>query len=95
VELQDSPRHPVPIGGGSELGGAVLVGNRKVNGVERMPTGKRELIETGTDKRYVRRDEKGRFEDVVDVGKSLSQDRKRQAKHEAKPGQGDRGDRKR
>ena len=60
-----------------------------------MPTGKRELIDTGTDKRYVRRDDKGRFEDVVDVGKSLSQDRKRQAKHEAKAGQGDRGDRKR
>src|SRR4051794_4918422 len=57
-----------------------------------MATGKRELIDTGTDKRYVRRDDKGRFEDVVDVGKSLSQDRKRQAKHEAKPGQGDRGD---
>ena len=55
---------------------------------------KRELIDTGTDKRYVRRDEKGRFEDVVDVGKSLSLDRKRQAKHVAKPGQGDRGDRK-
>jgi hypothetical protein len=60
-----------------------------------MAGGKRELIDTGTDKRYVRRDEKGRFEDVVDVGKSLSQDRKRQAKHAAKPGQGDRGDRKR
>jgi hypothetical protein len=58
----------------------------------RMAGGKRELIDTGTDKRFVRRDEKGRFEDVVDLGKSLSQDRKRQAKHEAKPGQGDRGD---
>ena len=58
-----------------------------------MLTAKRELIDTGTDKRYVRRDEKGRFEDVVDVGKSLSQDRKRKAKHEAKPGQGDRGHR--
>lgn len=56
---------------------------------------KRELIDTGTDKRYVRRDEKGRFDEVVDVGKALSQDRKRQAKNEAKPGQGDRGDRKR
>jgi hypothetical protein len=56
-----------------------------------MAGAKRELIDTGTDKRFVRRDEKGRFEDVVDVGKSLSQDRKRQAKHEAKPGQGDRG----
>ena len=52
-----------------------------------MASGKRELIDTGTDKRYVRRDEKGRFDDVTDVGKSLSQDRKRQAMHEAKPGQ--------
>ena len=38
---------------------------------------KRELIDTGTDKRYVRRDEKGRFEEVDDVGRSLSQDIKR------------------
>lgn len=63
-----------------------------------MPTkrgsSKRELIDTGTDKRYVRRDEKGRFKDVVDVGRSLSQDRKRTAKNDAPPGQGDRGDRK-
>jgi len=56
-----------------------------------MAGGKRELIDTGTDKLFVRRDEKGRFEDVVDVGKSLSRDRKRQAKNEAKPGQGDEG----
>jgi len=34
----------------------------------------RELIDTGTDKRYVRRDESGRFKDVVDVGRSMSQD---------------------
>jgi hypothetical protein len=58
-----------------------------------MAIGKRELVETGTDKRYVRRVEKGRFGEAVDVGKSLSQDRKREAKHEAKPGHGDRGDR--
>jgi hypothetical protein len=63
--------------------------------VTAMATGKRELIDTGTDKRYVRRDEKGRFDEVVDVGRSLSQDRKRQAEHESKPGHGDRGDRKR
>ena len=56
---------------------------------------KRELIDTGTDKRYVRRDEKGRFDEVDDVGRSLSQDVRRQAKTEAPPGQGDRGDRKR
>ena len=55
----------------------------------------RELIDTGTDKRFVRRDEKGRFEEVTDVGRSLAQDRKRQAKTEVPPGQGDRGDQKR
>ncbi len=54
---------------------------------------KRELIDTGNDKRYVRRDDEGRFKDVVDVGKSLAQDQRRDAKNEAKPGQGDRGDR--
>ncbi len=56
---------------------------------------KRELIDTGTDKRYVRRDEQGRFKESVDVGKSLSQDRRIEAKHSTTPGQGDRGDRKR
>ena len=56
---------------------------------------KRELIDTGKDKRYVRRDEKGRFKEVVDVGKSLSQDRKKHAKTVAPKGQGDRGDQKR
>ena len=55
---------------------------------------KRELIEpTPGDKRYVRRDENGRFDEVVDVGRSLAQDQKRQAETESKPGQGDRGDR--
>jgi hypothetical protein len=58
-------------------------------------TSKRELIDTGTDKRYVRRDEKGRFDEVVDVGKSLSQDVKHSAKTKVPPGQGDRGDQKR
>jgi hypothetical protein len=54
--------------------------------------GDRELIDTGTDKRYVRRDEKGQFKESDDVGRSLSQDVKREAKTEVKPGQGDRGD---
>lgn len=56
--------------------------------------GKRELIDTGTDKRYVRRDEKGQFKESDDVGKSLAQDVKHKAKTTVKPGQGDRGDRK-
>lgn len=56
---------------------------------------KRELIDTGTDKRYVRRDAEGRFFESDDVGRSLSMDRKRKAKTVSKPGHGDRGDRKR
>jgi hypothetical protein len=64
-----------------------------------MPTKKsssgRELIDTGTDKRYVRRDEKGQFKESDDVGRSLSRDVKQKAKREAPPGQGDRGDQKR
>jgi hypothetical protein len=56
---------------------------------------KRELIDTGNDKRYVRRDDEGRFEESDDVGKSLSQDVRKHAKTEVPPGQGDRGDQKR
>ncbi len=55
---------------------------------------KRELIDTGTDKRYVRRHEDGKFKESVDVGRSLSADKRHDAKTDAKPGQGDRGDRK-
>lgn len=55
---------------------------------------KRELIEPNPgDKRYVRRDDEGRFKEEVDVGKSLAADQRRHARHEAEPGQGDRGDR--
>jgi hypothetical protein len=58
--------------------------------------GKRELIEpTPGDKRYVRRDEEGKFNKVVDVGRSLAADRRSHAAHEVPPGQGDRGDVKR
>jgi hypothetical protein len=55
---------------------------------------KRERIDTGTDSRFVKRDEQGRFKESVDVGRSLSQDRRKQAKTTAKPGYGDRGDQK-
>jgi hypothetical protein len=57
---------------------------------------KRELIEPKPgDKRYVRRDAKGRFDEVDDVSRSLSLDVRRKAKKAAKKGQGDQGDRKR
>jgi hypothetical protein len=53
----------------------------------------RELINTGTDKRYVRRDEHGRFKESDDVGRSLAADQRQKAEHESRKGQGDRGDR--
>ena len=56
---------------------------------------KRELIDTGTDKRFVRRKKTGQFKASDDVGKSLSADRRKEAKKVSKPGQGDKGDRKR
>lgn len=54
---------------------------------------KRELINTGTDKRYVRRDRSGKFKESDDVGRASAQDRKRKARTKAKRGQGDKGDR--
>lgn len=57
---------------------------------EAMP---RELIDSGTDKRYVRRDEEGRFKESVDVGRSLAADQRQHAKTRSKKGEGDRGDR--
>ena len=54
---------------------------------------KRELIDTGADKRFVRRDGQGQFKESDDVGKSLAADRRQPAKTKAKPGQGDKGDR--
>lgn len=55
---------------------------------------KRELIDTGSDKRYVRRDGDGQFKESVDVGRSHAQDNRRDAENASKPGHGDRGDRK-
>lgn len=40
----------------------------------------RELINTGTNKRHVRRDAKDQFDDVDAVGKSLAADRRRKVK---------------
>ncbi len=55
----------------------------------------RELIDTGRDKRFVRRDDEGKFEESDDVGNSLAKDMKKRAKRKVRAGQGDRGDRKR
>jgi hypothetical protein len=61
--------------------------------MEKKASSKRELIDTGTDKRFVRRDEKGHFKESDDVGRSLAADRRQHASTKAKKGQGDRGDR--
>ena len=59
-----------------------------------MASKKRELVDTGTEKRYVRRDNQGEFtKDQVDVGKSSAADQRQHSKSTAKPGEGDRGDR--
>ena len=52
-----------------------------------------ELIDTTRDKRYVRRDDRGEFEEVEDVGRSSANDQRRDAENETRKGQGDRGDR--
>lgn len=54
---------------------------------------KREEIAPNGDKRYIRRDDKGRIKTSVEKGASLSADARHEAKHEAAKGQGDRGDR--
>jgi hypothetical protein len=59
-----------------------------------MSAKKRELIEPHEgDKRYIRRDDKGRIKESDDVGRSLAADRRVKAKTVSKPGQGDKGDR--
>jgi hypothetical protein len=61
----------------------------------RSQASKRELINTDTDKRFVRRDEEGRFKESDDVGRSLARDLKQAAQTKVPAGQGDRGDQKR
>lgn len=88
--------------GGSKKGGAKKSASKSGGGKggAKKSAGKkssrdRELIDTGADKRYVRRDDGGRFDESDDVGRSLAQDVKKKAKTKVKAGQGDRGDQKR
>jgi hypothetical protein len=59
----------------------------------RRKAARRELIDTGTDKRFVRRAAGGKFKESADVSKSLSADRRSKAKTKVTSGQGDKGDR--
>jgi hypothetical protein len=54
---------------------------------------KRERIDQDGSKRYIRRDERGRFtSDQVAVGHSLTVDRRRRAQTTVPKGEGNRGD---
>lgn len=58
-----------------------------------MPAKKRELIEPHPgDKRFIRRDDKGRIDNSADVSQSLAHDVRKKAKTVVGSGQGDRGD---
>ena len=93
----------VILGGGAVAARKVMKSSRKstkrkasASGTRKRSrsTSKRTLIEPHPgDKRYVRRNAGGQFKESVDVGRSLSADRKRTSKTRAKAGQGDRGDR--
>lgn len=54
---------------------------------------KRELIDTGRNKVFAKRDAKEQFKEIDDVGRSLAADRRRSAKTAVKSGYGDQGDR--
>jgi hypothetical protein len=55
---------------------------------------KREKIGDGSDARYVRRDDDGRFtSDQVGVGRSSAADQRQHSSHEPPKGEGDKGDR--
>jgi hypothetical protein len=59
---------------------------------KRKTSAKRTLISPRGDKRYIRRDARGRIKESDDVSRSLSRDQRTKAKHKAPKGQGDRGD---
>jgi hypothetical protein len=61
--------------------------------VAKTKAAKRELINTGTDKRYARRTAQGQFKESDDVGRSLARDPRLKARTKSPKGQGDRGDR--
>jgi hypothetical protein len=60
----------------------------------RKTAAKRELIDTGSNKLFVRRNARGTsFKKVVDAGRSMARDKRTKARRKVASGQGDRGDR--
>lgn len=56
-------------------------------------SGKRDLVKTPNASFFARRDSRGRFREMDEVGRSLAADRRKKAKTKVKTGYGDRGDR--
>jgi hypothetical protein len=56
-------------------------------------SGRRELIATGRNKMYGKRDARGQFREMDDVGRSLASDRRKKAATKTRSGYGDKGDR--
>ena len=70
---------------------AVVLGYHFMS-TKKSASGPRELIDTGRNKVYARRDAAGRFSEVTDQGRSLSSDSRRHATHKKPARQGDKGD---
>ena len=67
---------------------------RKKAAAQRKKASRRELSDTGTNKLFVRRNERGTsFKKVVDAGRSIAADKRQKAQRKVPSGQGDRGDR--
>ena len=84
------------IAGGAVVAGRAVVKKKRAarKPAKARTSSKRTQIEPHPgDKRYVRRDAKGRIKESVDVGRSLAADRRRSAKTRSKSGAGDKGDR--
>jgi hypothetical protein len=59
---------------------------------KKVPSGPRELIDTGLNKSFARRNAAGRFSEMTDQGRSLSADKRQHANHKKPARQGDKGD---
>ena len=93
------------IAGGAVAAGRAVVKNKKKSAARKSrppvktasgkrSASKRTLIEPHAgDKRYIRRDAKGRIKESVDVGRSLSADARHKSKTKTSSGSGDKGDR--
>jgi len=59
---------------------------------KKTPSGPRDVVVGRRNKSFARRDARGRFTEMTDVGRSLSQDRRKHAQHKKPRRQGDKGD---